>query len=223
MSNNDKEKITESGREVIIVPDAAFQKVECLTDYSGKEIGTFDVVLREYSENFKYKFVSDKDLKENEKKLLSKKSDVFLYYGDTKYSNRILISENINEMISGDTLGAYDYNLDKIILKRSVLSNPNKFFEVLFHELAHATSKYQDNTREFENELGKIIGILSSKLILCDVEINKDDKNNADDLASFKSMDFANQKITNKKIESKEPDRCNSKRSKMHSILERLK
>ena len=165
MTNSDKEKIRESGREVIVVPDTAFQKVEGLKDYSGKEIGTFDVVLREYSENFKYRFVDESRLNESEKALFSKKAMVFSYYGDRKYLNRILISENINEMLSGDTLGVYDGSLDKIVLKRSVLSDSKIFYEVLFHELAHATSKYQDNTREFENELGKIIGNLAFKLI----------------------------------------------------------
>ena len=90
MTNSDKEKIRESGREVIVVPDTAFQKVEGLKDYSGKEIGTFDVVLREYSENFKYRFVDESRLNESEKALLSKKAMVFSYYGDRKYLNRII-------------------------------------------------------------------------------------------------------------------------------------
>lgn len=165
MSNNDKEKIRESGREVIVVPDTAFEKVEGTKDYTGKEIGTFQTVLREYSENFKYRFVEERNLTEYERNMLSMKSFVFLHYGNKKYLNKIRISENINEMISGDTLGVYDGSLDMIVLKRNVLSSPELFFEVLFHELAHATSKYQDNTRDFENELGKIIGTLSCDLI----------------------------------------------------------
>ena len=57
-----KEKIRESGREVIVVPDTAFEKVEGTKDYTGKEIGTFQTVLREYSENFKYRFVEERNL-----------------------------------------------------------------------------------------------------------------------------------------------------------------
>ena len=37
--------------------------------------------------------------------------------------------------------------------------------EVLFHELVHATTRYPDNNRNFENELGSIIGKLSVELI----------------------------------------------------------
>lgn len=173
MTNNDKEKIIESGREVVIVPDSAFSKIENKKDYSGKEIGTFDTVLREYSENFSYKFIDINMLNNTERTNLDLKDFVFDRYGNQKYKNKIKISENINEMISGDTLGVYDYNLDCIIIKRSVLSDRAKFMEVLFHELVHATTYYPDNNRNFENELGLIIGKLSTELLSSK---NKDDK-----------------------------------------------
>lgn len=165
MTNNDKEKIKESGREVVIVPDSAFSKIENRNDYSGKEIGTFNTVLREYSDNFSYKFVDYNTLSDTERKNLSLKDFVFDRYGDQRYKNKIKISENINEMISGDTLGVFDPNLDCIIIKRSILSDRARLMEVLFHELVHATTRYPDNNRNFENELGSIIGKLSVELI----------------------------------------------------------
>lgn len=165
MTNNDKEKIKESGREVIVVPDSAFSKVEREKDYSGKEIGTFDVVLREYMNNFSYKFVDIHDLNDIERKTYEMKDFVFNRYGNQKYKDNIKISENINEMISGDTQGAYDGSLDCIIIKRSILLNKAQFIEVLFHELVHATTKYPDNSRNFENELGMIIRKLTDEML----------------------------------------------------------
>lgn len=165
MTNDDKEKINESGREVVVVPDSAFAKVENMKDYSGKEVGTFNTVLREYSENFSYRMVDEDKLSNAEKEILRLKDFVFERYGSSVYRNRIMISENINEMVSGDTLGVYDPKLDCIVIKRSVLSSRSKFTEVLFHELVHATSGYPDNNRSFENELGQIIGKLSDELI----------------------------------------------------------
>ncbi len=164
LSNNDKEKIQESGREIVIVPDNAFSKVENSKDYTGKEIGTFATVMREYSENFKYKFIEISSLNAEERQTLELKRYVFDNYGDKRYQDKIKISENINEQISGDTLGVYDLSLDSIILKRSILLDKSKFYEVLFHELVHATTKYPDNDRMFENELGAIIGKISVKL-----------------------------------------------------------
>lgn len=47
---------------------------------------------------------------------------------------------------------------DKVIIKRSVLSNPVLFCEVLAHELCHHQHGYFDNTRDFENDLSSMLG-----------------------------------------------------------------
>ncbi len=165
MTNDDKEKIRESGRKVVVIPDSIYEKVEKCTDYDGNEIGTFSTVLREYNENFKYEFVEESELSESEKYIFSLKEWVLSIYGNQRYSNRILVSENINEMTSGDILGVYESADDRIILKREILKDISCFCEVLFHELAHANTGYPDNNRSFENALGSIIGRLSKKII----------------------------------------------------------
>lgn len=163
-TNDDKEKIKESGREVIVVPDNAYQKAVSDTDYEGNEIGTFDVVLQEYNDSFEYQFVDYDELSATERKNLDDaKILIFSIYGRESYRNKIRISENINEVINGDTLGVYSA-LDGIVLKRSILSDFSQTCEVMFHELVHASSGYPDNDRRFENELGTIIGRLSKTL-----------------------------------------------------------
>ena len=164
LSNDDKEKIKESGREIVIVPDKAYDKLDGQEDYTGKEIGTFDTVIREYNKTFKYKFISYNELNNNEKNVFDLKAKVISYYPN-KYHRQILISETINTMISGDTLGVYDSSENAIIIKREILQNKVKFCEVLFHELVHSNTGLPDNDRNFENELGKIIGILINEII----------------------------------------------------------
>lgn len=161
LDNDDKEKIKDSKRKEVIIPSITYEKIKNLKDYQGNEIATFSTVCREYNENFQYKFVDINDLTEEEKEVLNLKRFVFAIYGDKKYYDRILISENINEFISGDTRGVYETKEDRIILKRSILFDEALFFEVLFHELAHATSGRPDNDRAFENQLGEIIGKLA--------------------------------------------------------------
>lgn len=164
LTNNDKEKIKESKRKIVIIPDITYEKIKDLKDSEGNEIATFSTVCREYNENFQYKFVDINDLTEEEKEVLNLKRFVFAIYGDKKYYDRIFVSENINEFISGDTRGVYESKEDRIILKRSILFDEALFFEVLFHELVHATSGRPDNDRGFENQLGKIIGKLAVEL-----------------------------------------------------------
>lgn len=165
MSNDDKEKIKQSGREVVIIPDSVFEKVKDMVDESGKEIGTFNTVIREYNDNFQYQFIEESSLTPEEQKIWAFKDFIFSLYGDEQYQSKIRISTNINEMLTGDTFGVYDSSIDEIIIKRDVLKDTSKFCEVLFHELIHATTGYPDNDRRFENELGMIVGKLSTKLI----------------------------------------------------------
>lgn len=163
-TNDDKEKIIESGREVVIVPDIAYEKLKGDKDYTGKEIGTFQTVINEYTANFEYKFIEYEKLSYNEKLIFNLKDKIMNIYPN-KFNRKILISETINEIISGDTLGVYDMSSNSIIIKREVLNDKKKFCNVLFHELVHANTGYNDNTRNFENELGKIIGILSELVL----------------------------------------------------------
>ena len=167
MDENDKEIIRESGRKGIIVPDTVFNKVNGENDYNGNPIGTLDVAKKEYNDNFVYDFVNEAQLSKAELRIWNMRERVFEFYGNRKYRNRIRISNNINSVTSGDTLGVYTPDEDGIIIKRSQLKDVESFFETLFHEVAHATSKHKDNTRDFENELGKIISKLS-KVIFCD-------------------------------------------------------
>ena len=165
MSTSDKEIIEDTGRKILIVPDNVFNKVRNDKDYNGREIGTLDVAKKEYNNSFSYDFVKHEDLDEQEKEIFELKKIVFKYYGNKKYEDKVYISNNINEMVSGDTLGVFDTSLDSIIIKRSQLCNIELFSEILFHELVHATSGANDNTRYFENEQGKIIGMLFKLLM----------------------------------------------------------
>ena len=168
MSESDKEIIRESGREVLIVPDTVFSKVSTEKDYDGTPIGTLDVAKKEYNDAFEYDFVKESSLTKQELQVWNLREKAFEFYGNRKYRNRIRISNNINSITSGDTLGVYEPSEDIIIIKRSQLRDVGSFFETLFHEIAHATSRYRDNTRDFENELGKIINELSKVVFSTD-------------------------------------------------------
>lgn len=167
LTNDDKEKIKESKRQIVIVPRSTRDKIQSIKDYGGSEIGTFDIVVKEYNESFQYRFVDLDDLTESEKNVLSLKDFVFSIYGDKYFKDHIFVSENINPSYVGDVLGCHEGSRGsgRIILKRSTLSSKSQFCEVLFHELVHGTTGYPDNNRSFENELGRIIGMLSQMII----------------------------------------------------------
>lgn len=67
------------------------------------------------------------------------------------------MSENIQIGILGDsTDGVHEGSA--IIIKRSVLSDAKRFCDVLAHELCHHQHGYEDNTRDFENDLTDMLG-----------------------------------------------------------------
>lgn len=164
LSNNDKEKLRELGREFVIVPQNAFDKIKNISDINGSAMGTFDLVVREYQNNFEYCWVSSDKLSSRRRLIWDKRFAVFDWFGDKTWRNKIKISKKINEYISGDTQGVFDSAVDAIIIKEDVLDSEADFYEVLIHEYIHATTNFPDNDRNFENELGKVIGRMGVEL-----------------------------------------------------------
>jgi hypothetical protein len=161
LSEDDKEKIRESGRELVIVPEAVFDRVKDDEDENGNPIGTFDIVRQEYNDNFKYDWVDERALSVKQQSIWDLRNSLLKYFELSKWEKRIRISNTINEFTSGDVHGVYDSQLGLIVLKKTVLNNKEVFYETLIHELVHATTDYADNTRDFENALGKYVGKLA--------------------------------------------------------------
>lgn len=164
LSNDDKEKIEESGREMVIVPQNAFDKIKDAKDVKGEVMGTFDLIRKEFDENFKYIWVSQNELSPSQKYIWDKRIMVMDWLGDRIWRNRIKISKTINEYTTGDSNGVFDPKENAIIIKETVLNSEKKFYDVLIHEYIHATTGFSDNSRDFENELGKIIGKMGFEL-----------------------------------------------------------
>ena len=61
--------------------------------------------------------------------------------------------------------GLWEEDTGTIIIKRSTLNNLEKYSGTLVHEIGHCISMSNDISREFELELTRLIGILTSKLL----------------------------------------------------------
>lgn len=151
LSNQEVEIFEDSGKKLVIVTDAVFFKI-------AEDVTTFKNVYDVYAESFEYEFVDYNDLSDAEKRVFDLK-DLVIQFIKSQYKvcTDIVVSETIrvNEL-GTSTNGAYDGS--KVIIKRSVLSNPVLFCEVLAHELCHHQHGYFDNTRDFENDLSSMLG-----------------------------------------------------------------
>ena len=68
-------------------------------------------------------------------------------------------------MIRGGVVGLWISEKNEIMIKRSQLQSISQYAGTLLHECAHAISGADDVSRDFEQKLTEIIGIISSRIV----------------------------------------------------------
>lgn len=151
MTNQQVEILQNSGEKLIMVTDDVYEKIQ-------ESVSTFSDIYTEYNESFSYNFINYNDLLSKEKEVFDLNKNIFSLFSDKfKICKDIKISETIRVGKYGEeTNGIYENN--QIIIKRSILSDKIKFCGVLAHELCHHQHDYDDNSRDFENDLTDMLG-----------------------------------------------------------------
>lgn len=154
------EILEQSGKKLVMVTDDVFGKIK-------GNVETFETVYKVYNDSFQYKFVDYHDLSSAEQYVFNLHNQIISYLKPAfKICSNIKVSENIQiGLLGADTLGAYDENTKTIIIKRSALSDAKTFCGVLAHELCHHQHNYDDNTRDFENDLTDMLGYSIYRII----------------------------------------------------------
>lgn len=169
ITNSKKEIISESGKEKIILPDNVLNKIR-------PEVKTVDDVFNDYKNSFRYDFVCEDSLTEEERSVFALTDNVKSILKEHGYKTdvQVKISTCIRVDESGKaTLGVFENEKNRIIIKRSALENVILFLKVLLHEFCHSQHNYEDNTRDFENDLSDLLGIMT-----CLALTNRDESKN---------------------------------------------
>ncbi len=157
--------LRQSGKKIIYIPENIKARVETSYDVEGGKIETVATILENYRESFEYKFVPYEKLTNDEKKVFDMSFIIIRSYKADHLMNKIAISETIKPDLYGDaSVGVWDSELEKVIIRRDQLKSKQKFLGVLIHELIHAHKDLIDVTRQFELEMTRIIGILSAEV-----------------------------------------------------------
>lgn len=145
------EILEQSGKKLVMVTDDVFGKIN-------GNVETFDDVYNDYYDSFQYQYVNYQDLSPAEQNVFDLRNQITDYLRPAyKVCSNILVSENIRVGTFGSsTNGVQEGNT--IIIKRSVLSDAKKICGILAHELCHYQHGYEDNTRDFENDLTRMLG-----------------------------------------------------------------
>ena len=79
-----------------------------------------------------------------------------------------MISETMRMETTGFTeaTGLWEAAEERIIIKRTQLRSLKEYAATLLHETTHARSGTTDISREFEDELTSLLGLISSNVVL---------------------------------------------------------
>lgn len=158
-----------SGHNPVVVPDNLISKME---DYNtgaveGKTLTTAKQYVKEEQSRFVPIVVDIDTLTADERSIYDKTEKILQLIGG-KPSNvkEIQIVDKIYESeIFSETVGLWDANEERILIKRKQLEKLSKYSGTLLHECGHAISGAGDVSRDFEAELTDIIGVLVSKML----------------------------------------------------------
>lgn len=151
--------------KIITIPENIRKKISGKKDFSGNPIRDFDEFEKERNNSFKFKFIDPNSLKPEERNVFDKTEKLLQLIGGTVNVKDIKISETMTIQNSGfsEAGGLWDKNIGRIIIKRTELESIEKYAGTLLHEIAHAISGADDSTRDFEQQLTSLMGIIASK------------------------------------------------------------
>lgn len=153
--------------EIIKIPSNLKQRIHASRDITGTPIRDIDQFYHDYKKGFKFRFVAPEALQPDEREIFNTTTAILnLIGGKPVPVKHIEISEKMQKELKSDqeAAGFWDSSTGTIIINRSQLTSIKDYTAALLHELSHATSGAPDESRNFENELTKLLGSLSARL-----------------------------------------------------------
>jgi hypothetical protein len=162
------DKAKNDGLTIITIPESIREKISGLTDYSGNVIRDLDGFRVEWNQIFELKFVSPNELTSEERLIYGSTDEICNIAGGLpRVVKAILISETMRMETSSyrEATGLWEPLQGRIIIKRSQLRSLKDYASTLLHEYVHAKTGTIDVSRQFEDELTSLLGIISAKTL----------------------------------------------------------
>lgn len=167
-TTNMVDEAEKSGYKIVTIPEKLKQRIQGAKDISGTIIRDLSQFFTEYNESFEFSFVDPGDLTASERRVFGMTDEILdLMGGKPRKVKEIKISETVRKELGSlvKTAGVWERSTQRIIIKRSQLSEIKSYAGTLLHEVAHAISGTVDVSREFEDELTRLLGIISSRAL----------------------------------------------------------
>jgi len=151
-----------------VIPQKIKDKISGEIDSSGKPIRDVDQFLDDWNNSLSFDFVQEKQFGPSEREIFNH-TDLILSFigGKPKNVGEILISKTmrLDSKSYKEFEGLWSSEDRRIIIKYDQLKDLKTYAGTLLHEIAHARSQAVDCTRDFENELTELLGIVIQKSI----------------------------------------------------------
>lgn len=161
----------ESGYEPVVVPETLVKKIDDYnqgTQEDSTPILTTNQYLSALSDRLSFDFVDELQLTPREREVFSKTDDILkIIGGKPGCVKAIKISETIYESeFLSETVGLWQPSEGNIIIKRKQLQSLKSYAGTLVHECMHASSGADDVSRDFEEALTDIIGVIVQNILI---------------------------------------------------------
>lgn len=153
------------GLKIVTVPENIRHSLRGVLDLKGNPVRDLSVYQTEWEKSFEFKFVNPENLSKTELEVFRRAREIAkLVGGLPNRVGKVKVSETMRpDFLSGNmTKGLWDPRSASIIILRSELKSLRGFAGTLLHEIAHARSGFDDVTRDFENELTNMLGLVSA-------------------------------------------------------------
>lgn len=154
----------DDGLQIVTIPDNIYGAVAAARDVSGAPIRDLGVYQTEWNKSFKFDWVPVERMTVEERAVFGKADSIAGFVGGLpKHVRAIRISRTMrSDVLSGaDALGLWDPESASIVIRRDQLKTLQDFAGTLLHEIAHARTGYNDMTREFEDALTTLLGLIA--------------------------------------------------------------
>ena len=153
----------QDGYRIVVIPDSLSQKIEGQRDASGQPIRTATQFEVDFNASFEYAFVGEEALSLEERRVWALRDPVLRAVGGAVALREVRVSETMRLEKGFVSVGCWRREEGQIVVRRDQLRTPEAFTGTLLHELAHARSGATDMTREFEEELTNLLGLLAAR------------------------------------------------------------
>lgn len=149
------------GYQIITLPDNIRRAIAGSTDITGNPVRDLMSVQQEWAKSFEFSFIGPERLTSSERVVFDQWRHIAQVGGGLPRAFKELrISETMRpDGCSGtESLGLWEAETGRVIIKRSELASLWRFAGTLLHELTHAGTGFSDVSREFEQALTEVIG-----------------------------------------------------------------